>query len=211
MNVGEHVGDAPSDVAENRRRLAHELGLPGAIRWLDQVHGVAVATAATSAIVPTADAAISTTPGDVLAIMTADCLPVLLAERDGHCIGAAHAGWRSLHGGIIENTVRAMDASPERLVAWLGPAIGQAAFEVGDEVRAAFVDEDEAAAPAFVSGRQGHWHADLYALARLRLARAGVHDVYGGGGCTVTDAERFFSYRRDGQCGRMVSLIWLAP
>ncbi|MBS0211822.1 MAG: peptidoglycan editing factor PgeF [Proteobacteria bacterium] len=156
-----------------------------------------------------ADAAITSNPGVVLAILTADCLPVLFCSDAGDETGAAHAGWRGLSAGVLENTVAAMRTPPERLLAWLGPAAGAQAYEVGEEVRAAFVDADPAAANAFVATRPGHWLCDLYALARLRLAHAGVARVYGGGLCTLTDTRRFYSYRREGATGRMASLIWL--
>jgi polyphenol oxidase len=161
--------------------------------------------------VPDADGAVSRKPGAVCVVMTADCLPVLLCDRAGTVVGAAHAGWRGLQGGVIEATSRAMGVPAGDLMAWLGPAIGPEAFEVGDEVRAAFVADDSAAAAAFrPAGPAGKWLADLYLLARQRLAALGVAGVYGGDACTFTEAARFFSYRRDGRTGRMASLVWLA-
>ncbi|MBS0193766.1 MAG: peptidoglycan editing factor PgeF [Proteobacteria bacterium] len=157
---------------------------------------------------PTADAAITSTPGVVLAILTADCLPVLFCTDNGDEIGAAHAGWRGMCAGVLENTVTAMRCAPERILAWLGPAAGPAAYEVGEEVRTAFVDTDPDAATVFIATRPDHWLCDLYALARLHLARAGVKRVSGGGLCTISDQRRFYSYRRDGATGRMASLIW---
>ncbi len=209
LNLGTHVGDDPAAVAANRARL--RALLPVEPCWLNQVHGTAVVDLATAHGVPDADAAVSRTPGAVCVVMTADCLPVLLCDRAGTVVGAAHAGWRGLQGGVIEAAVRAMNVPAGELMAWLGPAIGPAAFEVGDEVRAAFVADDPAAACAFrPAGPAGKWLADLYLLARQRLAALGVTAVHGGDSCTFTEAERFFSYRRDGRTGRMASLVWLA-
>lgn len=207
FNLGDHVGDDPTSVAQNRALLARHL--PVRPLWLAQVHGTTVVESASAQGVPTADAAVAHEPGAVLAVLTADCLPVLLAARDASAIGIAHAGWRGLAAGVIEATVAQMRAAPSEVVAWLGPAIGPDAFEVGEEVRRAFVDGDPGAATAFSSGRPGKWQADLYALARRRLAAAGVAEVRGGGYCTFTDRERFFSFRRDGRTGRMASLLWL--
>lgn len=213
LNLGAHVGDDAKAVAENRRRIRTALSLPAEPRWLDQVHGAAVfgddiTGQQAAAGCPEADASVTLLADTVLAILTADCLPVALAPRDGAGLGIAHAGWRSLLNGVLENTVAAMGVPPTSLIAWLGPAIGPKAFEVGDEVRNAFVARDAASAAAFVANRPGHWLADLYALARLRLAKAGVVDVFGGQHCTLNDPSRFFSYRRDGQCGRMATLLW---
>ena len=214
LNLGDHVGDDPVAVRANRARL--EAGLPGPVRWLRQVHGIAVHDADASApdAPAVADAAITTRPGTVIAVMTADCLPVLMADARGRGVGIAHAGWRGLAAGVLEATVDAMRArlgGDTPLQAWLGPAIGPAAFEVGDEVREAFCALDASAAKAFVPGpAPGKWLADLYALARLRLASRGVTDVSGGGLCTVTDATRFYSHRRDRPSGRLASLVWLA-
>ena len=209
LNLGTHVGDDPAVVAANRARLRERL--PAEPGWLNQVHGTAVVDLATVCGVPDADGAISRRPGAVCVVMTADCLPVLLCDRAGTVVGAAHAGWRGLQGGVIEATTRAMGVPAGDLMAWLGPAIGPEAFEVGDEVRAAFVADDSAAAAAFrLAGPAGKWLADLYLLARQRLAALGVAGVYGGDACTFTDAARFFSYRREGRTGRMASLVWLA-
>ncbi|HTA65036.1 MAG TPA: peptidoglycan editing factor PgeF, partial [Xanthomonadaceae bacterium] len=158
---------------------------------------------------PEADAAVTTSPGVVLAILTADCLPVLFCSDDGAAVGAAHAGWRGLAGGVLERTVEGMRIAPEKLLAWFGPAAGSQAYEVGGEVRAAFVDRDPAAANAFAAMRTGHWFCDLYALARLRLGRIGVTSVHGGDLCTISDPQRFYSFRRDGRTGRMASLIYI--
>ncbi|MGO4328434.1 peptidoglycan editing factor PgeF [Cupriavidus sp. 2TAF22] len=220
LNLGTHVGDDPAAVAGNRARLAARL--PSAPAWLEQVHGCAVASgdefAGGDAVVPKADASIATTPGRVCAVMTADCLPVLLCDRAGTVVGAAHAGWRGLCAGVIEATLAGMStrAGPQaRWLAWLGPAIGPQAFEVGAEVRQAFLaaalpQEMAAVEAAFRPGAPGKYFADIYGLARTRLARAGCADVHGGDTCTVTDAQRFYSYRRDGVTGRMASLVWLA-
>jgi YfiH family protein len=209
LNLGDHVGDAPAAVAENRGRLAAALALPAVPSWLNQVHG-RTAVAAESAVPGCeADAAYSHGAGGVCAVLTADCLPVLFCDRGGTVVAAAHAGWRGLAGGVLEATVAALGVAPADLLAWLGPAIGPDHFEVGDEVRAAFVAADAGAGAAFVPQGPGHWLADLYALARRRLAAAGVGQVFGGGLCTVCDPERFYSYRRDGRTGRMASLIWL--
>ncbi|OWY40311.1 hypothetical protein CEK28_06215 [Xenophilus sp. AP218F] len=208
LNLGLHVGDAPQDVAANRALLRERL--PAEPAWLNQVHGVAVVDAASVGDAPPdADASFARAPGAVCAAMTADCLPVLLCDEDGSVVAAAHAGWRGLCDGVIEATVAAMGAEPRRLLAWLGPAIGPDAFEVGPEVRAAFMARDPAAAAAFSPIDDGKYLADIYLLARQRLAAQGVERVYGGDFCTVIDRARFFSYRRDGVTGRMASLIWL--
>lgn len=210
LNLGTHVGDKPEAVRENRLRLRNALALPAEPCWLEQVHGTTVVEAATWATPPKADACIARSPGQVCVVMTADCLPVLFCNRDGDRVAAAHAGWRGLAGGVLESTVSSLGLPGSALMAWLGPAIGPQEFEVGDEVRIAFTARDAAAAEAFrPSHRPGRWLADLYLLARQDLARLGVTAVYGGGWCTVRDEARFFSYRRDGQCGRMASLIWL--
>lgn len=207
FNLGDHVGDAPERVAANREQLRRHL--PGEPAWLQQVHGIVAVDAATVAKTVVADASFSRQPGVVCAVMTADCLPVLFCDRAGSVVAAAHAGWRGLLAGVLENTVAAMLVPGDQVMAWLGPAIGPQNFEVGDEVRQAFVDRDAAAAVAFVPRQPGKWLADIALLARQRLASAGVGAVFGGGLCTVADHGRFFSYRRDGVTGRMASLIWL--
>ena len=213
LNLGAHVGDAGDAVAENRRRVRDRLGLPAEPGWLQQVHGVEVAdldaAVSPTSEAPRADAAVTRTPGHVCAIQVADCMPVLFAARDGSAVGAAHAGWRGLAGGVLEETVRKLAVSPQQLIAWLGPTIGQGNFEVGEEVRSAFVLRDPDAASAFETNARGRWQCDLYALARRRLSALGVQDVFGGGWCTYADAARFFSFRRDGQCGRMAALVWM--
>jgi YfiH family protein len=210
MNPATHVGDSPVAVQENRARLATQLQLPATPLWLQQVHGTRVVDAAAAAASPEADGAWSAQTGIVCAVLTADCLPLLLSDRDGRCVAAVHAGWRGLAAGVIEHAVLALPAAGNDLLAWLGPAIGPQAYVVGDEVRAAFTAKDAAAASAFAAHRDGGWHADLYRLARQRLAACGVDTVYGGDHCTFREPGRFFSFRRDGVTGRMATLIWLA-
>ncbi|HEX7112922.1 MAG TPA: peptidoglycan editing factor PgeF [Mizugakiibacter sp.] len=212
-NLGARSGDDPVAVAANRSALAGALALPSAPLWLQQVHGtqVADADAVAAGDEPQADAAVARVPGRVLAILTADCLPVLFACDDGGAVAAAHAGWRGLAAGVLEATLDALAAPPANVLAWLGPAIGAASYEVGEEVRAAFVDRDAGAAAAFAPTRPGHWRCDLEALARRRLGAAGITRVHGGGFDTFADA-RFHSYRRDGaRSGRFASLVWIAP
>lgn len=206
-NLATHVGDDPGAVAANRSQLRRLL--PGEPCWLEQVHGTAVADADTAVPIPTADAAVARGAGSVCAILTADCLPVLFCDDTGEVVAAAHAGWRGLAAGVLEATVARMGVAPASVLAWLGPAIGPAAFEVGGEVREAFVRIDPGADVAFVSAAEpGKWMADLFVLARRRLMRAGVARVYGGGVCTHADAARYYSYRRDGVTGRFASLVW---
>lgn len=209
LNLGTHVGDLPAHVAANRAALGSIV--PGTPLWLNQVHGTRVVDAdRCDESLPDADAAVSHTPGAVCVVMTADCLPVLLCDRTGSVVAAAHAGWRGLQAGVIEASVAAMQVPPLEVFAWLGPAIGPTAFEVGDEVRAAFSAADPAAANAFrPAAAPGKWLADLYQLARQRLETLGVAGIFGGDLCTYSDPERFYSYRRDGVTGRMASLIWL--
>lgn len=204
LNLGSHVGDVPEAVADNRQRFVEAVGLEQAPAWLDQVHGCRVVTADASGA--KADACVSRTPGLPCAVLTADCLPVLFADRAGSCVAAAHAGWRGLAAGVLEATVAALPVPPSELLAWLGPAIGPQAFQVGSEVRAAFMAVAAEDAKAFVADGE-RWLADIYQLARARLVRAGVREVYGGGLCTVSDATRFFSHRRDGVSGRFASVI----
>jgi YfiH family protein len=216
LNLGAHCGDDPTSVAANRARLAAHL--PSDPVWLEQVHGVRVHRAdhaGGGAAVAAADASVTDRAGVVLAVLSADCLPVLLSNGEGTVVGAAHAGWRGLAGGVIETMVaaaRRLASSDAHWVAWLGPAIGPQAFEVGDEVRDAFVAHSAKAGTAFVAGREaGKWQADLYRLARQRLSELGIDSVHGGGRCTVGDPERYFSYRRDRTTGRLASLIWIDP
>ncbi|MGD2020962.1 MAG: peptidoglycan editing factor PgeF [Thiohalocapsa sp.] len=211
LNLGQHVGDDAAAVAANRARLRSALDLPAEPLWLAQVHGCeAVSADVDAGAPPAADAAVARRPGRVCAVLTADCLPVLLCACDGSVCAAVHAGWRGLQAGVIEAALGRLGLPAREVLAWLGPAIGPARFEVGPEVRAAFLAQDKGAAGAFRQGVGDRWLADLYALARRRLEAAGVASVSGGGLCTATDAERFFSYRRDGVTGRMATLIWLS-
>jgi len=209
FNLAGHVDDAPDAVQRNRALLRQRLQLPATPVWLEQVHGDTVVDVTRCGESPSADAGFVTRSGYVCAVLTADCLPVLLCDRDGTRVAAVHAGWRGLAAGILESSVAALNADPVQLMAWLGPAIGPAVFEVGDEVRQAFVDRHAQAVGAFCATSGGRWLADLYQLARIRLQSVGVQAVYGGGLCTFSDRERFYSYRRDGVTGRMASLIWL--
>lgn len=215
LNVGAHVADAPQAVAENRRRVAATLNLPTDPAWLMQVHGnQVIRLGAQPPPDLAADAAVTAAAGRVCVIQVADCLPVLFAARDGSAVGAAHAGWRGLAAGVLERTVAALRVPPGELLAWVGPGIGAANFEVGSEVRDTFVSTAGAARAAevqaaFTANARGRWQCDLVALARLRLAACGVTAIHGGRWCTFGDAENFFSYRRDGQTGRMAALIWL--
>ena len=222
FNMGNRTaadGDDPVQVARNRALLQAGLGLPSAPHWLRQVHGTGVLRFDAPPVEggidaePTADAAVTSVPGVVLAILTADCLPVVLAARDGREIGAAHAGWRGLADGMLEATVAAMRTPPGGLQAWLGPAAGPAEYEIGADVFAAFVDLDAGAAEAFVATRPGHWKVDLYALARRRLVAAGVDpgEISGGQLSTIAEPGRFYSHRRDRRTGRMATLAWMAP
>ncbi|WP_311238936.1 MULTISPECIES: peptidoglycan editing factor PgeF [unclassified Xanthomonas] len=233
LNLGNRnspEGDAPEQVERNRALLVEALALPSAPHWLRQVHGVEVMRVdappfasnarsdgagdlAPAASEPIADAAVTAVPGVVLAILTADCLPVVLAAADGSEVAAAHAGWRGLADGMLERSVAAMRTPASRLIAWLGPAAGPQAYEIGQDVFDAFVADDAQAQAAFIATRPGHWRVDLYALARQRLQRAGVpaSAIHGGGLCTISDPQRFFSHRRDRRSGRMATLAWIAP
>ncbi|XLY89226.1 peptidoglycan editing factor PgeF [Ectopseudomonas mendocina] len=208
FNLGDHVEDDPAAVASNRAHLVDMLGCQPA--WLRQVHGILVAEA-DPAVVIEADGNWTATPGIACTAMTADCLPALFCDRAGTRVAAAHAGWRGLAGGVLESTVKVLNVAPQELLVWLGPAIGPSAFEVGAEVREAFVQQHAEAASAFVpSVNAGKFMADIYHLARIRLAAIGVTSVSGGGLCTYND-PRFYSYRRSARTGRFASLIWLQP
>ena len=216
LNLGEHVQDDPVAVVANRAALRHTL--PTEPVWLNQIHGTHVVQADSVIGVPDADASFARQPDTICAVLTADCLPVLFCARDGSVVAAAHAGWRGLAAGVLEATLAAMWVPPNEVMAWMGPAIGPAAFEVGEAVRTAFIHSHPEAARAFVPASQPRissppspekWLADIYTLARIRLNACGVTAVYGGGLCTYTDAARFYSYRRDGKTGRMAALIWL--
>lgn len=214
LNLGIRCGDDPALAQRNRELLGSWLDLPSKPHWLRQVHGTGVQrfdAAPGGDEEPEADAAVTSVPGVVLAILTADCLPVVFAARDGGEVAAAHAGWRGLAAGMLESTVAAMRTRANDVVAWLGPAAGPQAYEVGAEVRDTFLAHDASSAVAFVATRPGHWLVDLYALARRRLAAAGVREVHGGNLCTISDATRFFSHRRDGRSGRLATLAWISP
>lgn len=210
-------GDDPAQVQRNRDALAALAGLPSSPHWLRQVHGTGVLRfdapppAQGIGAEPGADAAVTSVPGVVLAILTADCLPVVFAAVDGGEVGAAHAGWRGLADGVLERTVAAMRTAPARLQAWLGPAAGPQAYEIGEDVLHAFVTADAGAQAAFAATRPGHWKVDLYALARRRLLAAGLPAaaIHGGGLCTISEPRRFFSHRRDRRSGRMATLAWI--
>ncbi len=207
LNLGDHVGDAP--LAVERNRILLNTLLPSEPVWLEQVHGTKGVNADMTDCLPQADACIARHRAAVCVVMTADCLPILFCDKQGSVVGAAHAGWKGLAAGIIETTIRAMEVAPQDLMAWLGPAISQQAFEVGEEVRALFVDANRQAAVAFIPGQHGKWLADLYRLAYLRLNALGITQIYGGNYCTYRESEKFFSYRRDGVTGRMGAFIWL--
>lgn len=213
FNLGAHVGDEPQAVERNRALLGRALALPSPPQWLDQVHGCTVVEARAGAAPRVADGVWSAAPGVVCAVLTADCLPVLLCDRAGTVVAAVHCGWRGLAAGVLGTAVQCLPVPSGELLAWLGPAIGPRAFEVGQEVRDTFLarHDDTAVRAAFTPG-DGHalrLHADLYALARAELARLGVRQVHGGGWCTHDSPELFYSYRRDGVCGRMASLVWV--
>jgi YfiH family protein len=209
LNLGLHVGDDPVRVNRNRQLLAPFM--PSEPVWLEQTHGIAVASADAAECRVQADACIARQRGSVCVVMTADCLPVLLCDEDGTTVGAVHAGWKGLAAGVIEATVKEMGVAPHKLQAWFGPAIGPEAFEVGEDVRAAFMAHDAKAVEAFKShGMQGKYHADINLLARQRLAALGITRVFGGNYCTYHQKDRFFSYRRDGVTGRMGTFIWLS-
>jgi YfiH family protein len=210
-------GDDPAVVARNRARLVELAGLPSAPHWLKQVHGIDVLRVETpadpAATEPVADALVTSTPGVVLAILTADCLPVVFAAKDGREIAAAHAGWPGLSKGMLEATLDAMDTPAADLVAWIGPAAGPLRYEVGQNVFDAFVSQQAGAAAAFAPTRPGHWLADLPALARRRLVARGMRAdaIHGGDLCTISEPDRFFSHRRDGRSGRIATLAWMQP
>jgi len=208
LNLGDHVEDNPQHVAQNRMVL--ELSLPATPLWLKQVHSTLVVDEQQALTCPPADASFTRQKNQVCTVMTADCLPVLFCNKAGTQVAAAHAGWRGLLDGILENTLASFSDEPESILVWMGPAIGPAAFEVGQEVYEAFCTQQSSAQTAFkATGQDGKWLANLYALARLRLRQRGIENIYGGEFCTFSDEARFFSYRRDGVCGRQASCIWL--
>ncbi len=216
FNLAHHVGDCSAAVAENRQLLANALPHGVNLSWLTQVHGTAVVEVGQGGQYPVADAQWSRRPGSACAVLTADCLPVLFCAVSGDVVAAAHAGWRGLLAGVLESTVTAMHTSADQVLAWLGPAIGPTVFEVGSEVREAFLAAANPATECAIAacfapnpGRPGHYFADLYALARVHLGALGITRIFGGGLCTYSDSESFYSFRRDGQTGRMASLILL--
>lgn len=209
LNLGDHVGDATEAVVENRRRVHAALELPNEPVWLKQVHGTDVVDAATVRAPTAADGAYTDRPGVVCAILSADCLPIFVCNRDGTEAALLHGGWRGLANGIIEQGLGRFRAPAAEVLVWLGPGIGPAAYEVGEELRQVFMAHDARAAEAFRRAAPGKWYMDLYAAARQRLAAAGVRAVHGGAHCTATQADLFFSHRRDSVSGRMASLIWL--
>lgn len=214
-NFGLRCGDNPADVQSNRECLQHGVGLACQPQWLHQVHGSEVTVATGGGAEAEADAVISRTTGLAAAVLTADCLPVLFCDRAGTVVAAAHAGWRGLAGGVLRNTVAAMDVAAHQLLAWLGPAISQAHFEVGPQVQASFIEQavDDShrrqISRCFIAGKADRQQADLYALARAELEALGVTAVFGGGYCTYRQQDLFYSYRRDGVTGRMASLVWM--
>lgn len=210
LNLASHVEDNPEHVDENRRRLYEFLDLPSEPVWLEQVHGCDVIRAESVNETCRSDASVTAKPGVVCAVLTADCLPLLVCDRNGKQVAAIHAGWRGLASGIIEQTIRAMEAEPRDMLVWLGPAIGPGNFEVGDDVYHRFTVLNDSAVSAFTR-RGDRWLCDLYKLARLRLQAIGVSNIFGGGFCTYDEVERFYSYRRDGITGRMVNLVWINP
>lgn len=209
FNLADHVGDHHKTVMSNRTLLMKTLKLPSEPLWLKQVHGTHSVAAQTYFPGCEGDAVYAFSPGQICVVLTADCLPVLFCDRIGRCVAAAHAGWRGLAYGILETTLQRLSTPAMEVLVWLGPAIGPQHFEVGDEVRDAFISCLPEASQAFVPSRPHHWWADLYLLARQRLAHYGVTAVYGGEFCTYTEADRFYSYRRNKETGRMASLIWL--
>jgi YfiH family protein len=211
FNVAEHVGDSAESVLLNRRRLVEKLVLPAEPQWLSQIHSnrIVKLSEETNGL-PEADASFTCESGIVCAVLTADCLPVMFTDYEGSCVAVAHAGWRGLVAGILEAIVTALPADPDKIMAWMGPAIGPLAFEVGDEVRQVFSDKHSNTNNAFRATNNGLWLADIYQLASRILKNVGVNNVFGGGYCTYTDEQRFFSYRREKTTGRMASLIWLS-
>jgi YfiH family protein len=211
FNLADHVGDDPESVLQNRERLKKELSLPGEPLWLRQVHGCDVASFEENRPEPECDASVSHRAGEICAVLTADCLPLLLCNAQGDAVAAVHAGWRGLASGVIEQAVAKMACPVDKLLAWLGPAIGPDAFEVGADVRERFLSHAEEAEEAFKPLQRNKWMCDIYRLATQRLMHLGVREISGGSYCTFSDREKFYSYRRDGVTGRMASLIWFEP
>ncbi|WP_041354611.1 peptidoglycan editing factor PgeF [Methylophaga nitratireducenticrescens] len=209
LNLGDHVGDNPDCVAANRQRLIEAALMPAEPLWLKQTHSTAVIHSSQWQQNIEADAIISNSINQVCAVMTADCLPLLITDKSGSQVAAIHAGWRGLQAGIIENTLARFGVAGSEILAWMGPAIGPKAFEVGPEVKAAFLAIDPAAESAFIASHSDRYLADIYMLARQRLSAQGVTAIYGGDFCTYSENERFFSYRHEGVTGRMATLIWI--
>ncbi len=209
LNLGLHVGDSANNVEKNRNHLIEMAQLPEPPHWLKQIHGTTVSMASTWQHGDEADAIVSTEPHQVCTIMTADCLPILLCNQQGNMVAAIHAGWRSLAAGIIEKTLLKFDCAPQEIIAWFGPAIGSTQFEVGQDVFDAFYQHSPQAKHAFLQTDKTHYLANIYQLAKQRLNSKNIHSIYGGDFCTVTESNKFFSYRRDGITGRMVSMIWI--
>jgi YfiH family protein len=206
LNLGLHVNDEPENVYKNRRIISRMLDLPSEPVWMEQVHGIDVIKADQSKQIEKADASYTDQENTVCAVLTADCLSILLATTDGSKIAAIHAGWRGLLSGVVANTVNTMGTI--NLIAWLGPAIGADCFEVGQEIKDSFIKKSEKFTQVFTKTNEKKYLVDIYKLAKIELASVGIKQVYGGGFCTVTDKERFYSYRRDGETGRMATLIW---
>ena len=209
FNLATHVGDELAAVHQNRARLIQSLALPSEPHWLEQTHSTTAVLLPSENRILKADAVYTSKTNVVCAVMTADCLPLLITDKEGSCIAAIHAGWRGLCDGIIEATIKKLSVEPESLLVWLGPAIGADVYEVGKEVYDAFIVSDPKAKQAFTATTEKHWLLDLYYMARLRLNNIGVNQIYGGTHCTHSEEEQFFSYRRDGVTGRMASLIWI--
>jgi hypothetical protein len=210
FNLGDHVGDKSRHVAQNRQQLITALQLPGSPLWLQQVHSTTVWQAEADSTQRVADAIIARSRQTVCAILSADCLPLLLCSQDGDEVAAIHVGWRGLAQGIIQNTIRQLKTPAGQMMVWMGPAIGPAAYEVDQPVHERFVHHNSALASCFTRSRAGHWQMDIYAIARQILGSLGVTHIYGGEHCTYSDSDLFFSHRRDGTTGRMASLIWIS-
>ena len=209
LNIAMHVGDSDLAVSKNREKLKKDLNLPDHPAWLNQKHGTDIIIEPDKLNYPEGDASISFEPGKICTVMTADCLPVLATNKSQNVVAAIHAGWRGLSEGVIEKTLLSMKCNPEDIIVWLGPAISQEAFEVGDEVREIFIDSDKDAKNCFKMNEYNRWQADIYGLAKIRLKNTGVSLIYGGEYCTFNDDELFFSYRRENICGRMASMIYI--
>jgi len=209
FNLATHVGDELAAVEENRVILTQGLNAPDAPQWLEQIHSTKAVLLPNEEAIPKADASYTLKENVVCAVMTADCLPLLITDKHGSCVAAIHAGWRGLCDGIIEATIKKLPTEPESLLVWLGPAIGADVYEIGEEVYDAFIHGDNKAKQAFTSVSEGHWLFDIYQLAKYRLHKMGIKQIYGGDHCTLSEEEEFFSYRRDNVTGRMASMIWI--